>query len=516
MKKTGALGFFCMLAILGMVLIGDQTAWSEESRAQPDATGTNLVPTVGMNEPLGNTLPADINPGSAFAELVRLVQAGVEESVILAYIDNTLRLFNLDADDIIYLADLGAPAGIIEAAMEHDQQLIEKGISPEAEPDVAEEMEEQPPEVTVDEFHDTLAPYGAWVNIEGYGRCWRPTVMVYNTGWHPYCDNGRWVYTDHGWYWMSGYSWGWATFHYGRWFNHSRHGWCWWPDTVWAPSWVCWRYDRSYCGWAPLPPYTVYRPGYGFMYRGSTVVVGFNFGLNVNAFTFVSTRNFCDPKPWRHRIGHGEAKRIYSRTTVFNKINHDRKSRRLTNPGIPHRDISAATQKEIRPVSIHHAKDRVARGKQHERLDQDGRTLTVNRPSRVSPRKTTPSTTHRNVQQPNRTKTHSGSSTTRNGGQNNNRKSSETRNPDRNPNRSTPQSPQIQRKQPPRAAPPQQERKSTVTPQKNKSNNPAGKPPQKNRSNPPPKVKQSRKAHAPPPSAPPEAKRKTQGKGSDQ
>ncbi|MEN8255278.1 MAG: hypothetical protein ABFR33_07395, partial [Verrucomicrobiota bacterium] len=176
MKKTGTLGFFCMLAILGIVLIGDQTAWGGETQTQPDATGTNLVSASGTNEPLGNILPADINPGSAFAELVRLVQAGVEESVILAYIDNTLRLFNLDADDIIYLADLGAPAGIIEAAMEHDQRLIEKGISPEAEPpdDAAEEIGEQPPEVTVDEFHDTLAPYGAWVDIEGYGRCWRP------------------------------------------------------------------------------------------------------------------------------------------------------------------------------------------------------------------------------------------------------------------------------------------------------------------------------------------------------
>ena len=87
-------------------------------------------------------------------------------------------------------------------------------------------------------FYDTLAPYGGWVNFQGYGWCWRPTIVVYNTGWQPYCDNGHWVYTDCGWYWVSGYSWGWATFHYGRWFHNQRYGWCWRPDTTWSPSWV--------------------------------------------------------------------------------------------------------------------------------------------------------------------------------------------------------------------------------------------------------------------------------------
>jgi len=515
MKKTGALGFFCILAILGIILAGNQAAWSEETQPQPDAASTNLAS--GTNEPLGNALPADIDPNSALAELVRLVQAGVERSVILAYIDNTLRLFDLDADGIIYLADLGTPPKIIEAAMEHDQRLIEKGISPEAatpgeaSEDVGESAEE---EVTMDEFHDTLAPYGVWVNIEGYGRCWRPTVIVYNTGWHPYCDNGHWVYTDHGWYWRSGYSWGWATFHYGRWFNHSRHGWCWWPDTVWAPSWVCWRYDRrSYCGWAPLPPYTVYRPGIGFVYRGSTVAAGFGFGLNVNSFTFVSTSNFYDLKPWRHRIGHGEAKQIYDRTTVFNKINHDRKNGRIINSGIPPRDITAITRKEIRPVSIHHAKGRVARGKQHERVGRDRRPPIMNQPAHALPRETVPSTTRHDIQQP---KHGRGSSKTRNGGQNNNRKSSETKNPDRNLNRSTPQSPQIQREQPPPLAPRQQEPKNTIRPQKNKSNNPAGKQAQKNRSNPPPKMKQPHKAKTPSPSAQPKAKKTVQNEDASQ
>src|SRR5205814_3952510 len=52
-------------------------------------------------------------------------------------------------------------------------------------------------------FYDALAPYGSWVDVDGYGRCWQPTVEVADPNWQPYLDCGRWVYTDCGWYWMS-------------------------------------------------------------------------------------------------------------------------------------------------------------------------------------------------------------------------------------------------------------------------------------------------------------------------
>ena len=145
-------------------------------------------------------------------------------------------------------------------------------------------------------------PYGTWVDVDGYGRCWRPSVVVYNPGWQPYCDHGHWVYTDCGWYWFSDYSWGWAPFHYGRWFRDPRWGWCWAPDTVWGPSWVTWRYSDNYCGWAPLPPRAVYREGVGFFYNGVAVGVGFDFGLSWNCFAFVPIGHFCDPHPCRYCV----------------------------------------------------------------------------------------------------------------------------------------------------------------------------------------------------------------------
>lgn len=100
-------------------------------------------------------------------------------------------------------------------------------------------------------FYDQLAPYGEWFSLEGYGWVWTP----YDTppGWRPYTE-GRWVYTDYGWTWVSSWEWGWAPFHYGRWLFDPQYGWVWVPGTEWAPAWVVWRYGLDKIGWAPLPP----------------------------------------------------------------------------------------------------------------------------------------------------------------------------------------------------------------------------------------------------------------------
>ncbi len=71
--------------------------------------------------------------------------------------------------------------------------------------------------------------------------------------WRPY-TNGRWVYTDAGWTWISDEQFGWATYHYGRWIRLRSVGWVWVPGEQWAPAWVSWRKGNDYVGWAPLPP----------------------------------------------------------------------------------------------------------------------------------------------------------------------------------------------------------------------------------------------------------------------
>ncbi|HEY5232173.1 MAG TPA: DUF6600 domain-containing protein [Verrucomicrobiae bacterium] len=326
--------------------------------------------------PADAALPADIAPDSQLAQVVRLAQTGVNEAVILAFINNSGSPFNLTADQIIYLKDLGLPDDAVTAMIQRDQQLGATATAAPA-PDTTTQTEtpEQPAEVTQNYFYDTLSPYGNWVDVEGYGLCWQPVVVIYNSSWQPYCDHGHWVYTEDGWYWLSDYSWGATAFHYGRWFHDPRHGWCWWPNTAWAPSWVTWRYGDDYCGWAPLPPHTVYREGAGFFYNGVAVSAGFDFGIGVNFFTFVPTRDFCDPHPRRFRVAPGQVTKFYSRTAIINDFHVDSRSHGIINGGIPPQRITAVTRTEIHPVAIRETSAPARRG---EQIDRD--TLVVNRP----------------------------------------------------------------------------------------------------------------------------------------
>ena len=373
--------------VAGIWLAGQSLQNANAQTPSPSQSDVDSASTSPDNAPATGALPPDVDPDSPLAQVIRLVQAGVEQNVILTFISNSTNLFNLNSEKIIYLNDLGAPSEIADAMMQHDQQLQQAGTTTDTSeappPETTEAPAPPPTEATVNYFYSTLAPYGGWVNLDGYGWCWRPTIVVYNNGWQPYCNNGYWVYSNCGWYWVSGYSWGWATFHYGRWFCHPHYGWCWWPDTTWAPSWVCWRYNQNYCGWAPLPPHAVYQSGVGFLYQGHAVSVGFNFGLTAGAFTFVPTRNFCDPHPQRYRVNVTEGTRIYNQTTIFNNINFDNHQRGMVNAGIPPQHITAVTRQVIHPVSIQAGNGGPAWGGKHEQFTHNGTTMIVNRPQFV-------------------------------------------------------------------------------------------------------------------------------------
>ncbi len=124
---------------------------------------------------------------------------------------------------------------------------------------------EPPMEGDVSFFYDSLAPYGSWVVVGGYGRVWVPRVAAW---WRPYSE-GRWAYTDDGWTWVGTEPWGWAAYHYGRWYWDVEYGWAWVPGTVWAPAWVAWRSGGGHIGWAPLPPSVRWEVGIGFSGGGA-------------------------------------------------------------------------------------------------------------------------------------------------------------------------------------------------------------------------------------------------------
>ncbi|MDW7980984.1 MAG: hypothetical protein RMH97_10490 [Verrucomicrobiales bacterium] len=334
---------------------------TNEPAASADRTQSFEPPAKQSGE---KPLPPNIFISPALRDVIKMAEAGVEESVLLSYISNSIRTFCIGADQLIYLNDIGVPESVVLAMLEQDKRLRLKATEPataKPEPTVtatatAEPSPPQPPNqqyaategpreqtvINYNYFYNTLAPYGTWLWIEDYGWCWRPTIVVIHRGWHPYCHGGRWLYSNWGWYWYSDYTWGRIVFHYGRWFRHPRWGWCWWPDTVWAPAWVVWRYTDHYCGWAPLPPFTTFSAGVGVVYRGAAV----GFDPDPDCYTYVSWTVFADRGLHRHRLPPDRAKHIHGQTVVVNNfINGDNNI--VGNVGVPVERVARLAGREI-------------------------------------------------------------------------------------------------------------------------------------------------------------------------
>jgi hypothetical protein len=417
------------------VVPGDTNQTAPTAAQQETEQELENAPGKIISTPDSGSTNASNNPH--LTEFVKLVEAGLGENVLMAYVTNSPTPFNISSDDILYLNDLGTPETVVTAMLQRDQQAnsgtavvttpVPAPPQPQspytpyttptpspyappapaqqppsvdatyadqnmtAQPDAVvppltpspaiEEDVQQAPNASYSYFYDSLSPYGNWVDIEGYGPCWQPTAVVANPGWQPYGDHGHWAYTDCGWCWVSDYSWGWAPFHYGRWFRHGRFGWCWAPDTVWGPAWVSWRYDNAYCGWAPLPPTACYRPGFGFTYFGRPVGFGFDFGLSASWFVFVPVGHFHDRDFYHHRMPHREVTKIYAGTTVHNQIIRGNNNN-LINRGIPVDRVAAASHTTIHPIRVRPEANAPRSGQ----LDRDGRSLAVFRPALPTPR----------------------------------------------------------------------------------------------------------------------------------
>ncbi len=234
------------------------------------------------------------------------------------------------------------------------------------------------------DFNQPLQPYGAWVDVGSYGRCWHPRDIA--ADWQPYTV-GHWEWTDAGWYWASDEPWGWACYHYGSWYNAPQVGWVWIPSTEWAPAWVTWRYSDDYIGWAPCGP-------------GRAV-------LSASFFTFCDVHHFQDHFGSRRDLIVNNTT-IINRTKVVNNFSrqtvdfggHQRTVFENRGPGID--PIKRATGRDVTPRPVH---DVVRETRQPESVRRDGnQPREAQRPNEQPKRETTPAPTgreqQRNYQQP--------------------------------------------------------------------------------------------------------------------
>jgi len=283
-------------------------------------------------------------------DVVRLSRSGISDQVILSQIRNTGATYNLTADQIISLKNQGVSQPVINALLSGGAATPAAAPAPVVVPmpstpapavEVPVVVEPVP---TLRTYQIQLAPYGAWVDVPVYGRCWQPAVAVTDPAWHPYFTRGHWIYTETGWSWQSDYPWGDIVFHYGRWVNVKDH-WYWVPGYAWAPAWVCWREADGYCGWAPLPPAAEYRTGAGLFFNGR-VALDVDFGLGVEAFTFVSYDHFWDNDLRAFLVPHDRLAVVFHGSHVNNGYRVD--GGRFVVEGLGHEHIAAVTHHEVR------------------------------------------------------------------------------------------------------------------------------------------------------------------------
>ena len=364
----------------------------------PAAQATTAAPTdpsATVAVPVPPPLPGPV------ADVVQLTRSGLDEGVVTEYIANIRDPFAFGASQIVYLNDLGVSSNIIHGLMRKSAALrpvtpdaaaapvaastipvdgVVPGVAPAAAPvqevptvvPTTQGAAPPPPgsvttqtvaaptsPVVVNQqvFYQSLAPYGSWVEVSGYGWCWRPTVVVSNPAWQPYCDGGSWLWTDSGWYWNSTYSWGWAPFHYGRWHQHTRFGWVWYPGYDWAPAWVAWRSSPAHCGWAPLPPECRWNASVGFSWVNGNTAVSIGFGIGAGAWYATTWDRFCDPHLYHHRLPRQHVERFVQESKVHMAGNQNVNIRGnnntvIINNGISRDEVQRHTRDEIRRTEL--------------------------------------------------------------------------------------------------------------------------------------------------------------------
>ncbi len=309
------------------VALGAAAIWMAAVEVTAEGSPVQPVPTM-----VPGTASAKETLSPPLTDIAGLAKAGLSDDVMLAYIRKSPASFSVSSDQLVALRELGLSPRVLKAILEHTpanssepaRRLPSDSTSaqPSDRPKPALIYIPAPPPVpslvSDGDFYRALAPYGRWFQVPGQGWCWRPLVAASDPSWQPYGTNGRWLWSDCGWYWDSDYPWGWGPFHYGRWQREARYGWMWHPAQDWSPAWVSWRQHAGTIGWAPLPPGSGYELGSGWSFKGRPVRSDFGFELSSSVFTFVPSKRFQEDSVLSYRLEGEPARTAFKQSTVVN------------------------------------------------------------------------------------------------------------------------------------------------------------------------------------------------------
>ena len=217
------------------------------------------------------------------------------------------------------------------------QTLREQAESEESRPR-AREPRERAISVGYSTFYNKLDPYGDWIETGDYGYVFHPR-QAQSSRWRPYTD-GRWVYTDAGWTWISEEPFGWATYHYGRWTRLRGIGWVWVPGNQWAPAWVSWRKSPDYVGWAPLPPEARFEQRIGIHNWSDNY-----YDVGPDQYCFVASREFGAPRVEQTLLPSERNVTIINQTTNVTNITYNNTT--IVNEGPSYDELRSVSREPV-------------------------------------------------------------------------------------------------------------------------------------------------------------------------
>jgi len=132
-----------MIALAVAVAVGFRLVGQAQNQSAPAAAADTSAPQpaapaaveASAPQPAPTTAadtgaPTDIVPGSPLADVIKMVQAGVQSVAVKGYIVNCQNQFNLEADKIVYLKDLGVSSDLINAMLDRDKVLYAASVTP--------------------------------------------------------------------------------------------------------------------------------------------------------------------------------------------------------------------------------------------------------------------------------------------------------------------------------------------------------------------------------------------------
>src|SRR5436190_901935 len=96
--------------------LADADADADADVIADDQINTNVPPKMV----LAAEVPDNMKLSPPLKEVVKLVQAGVSEDVIVTYVTREKQAYGIGSDEIVYLNDLGVSTEVLTALMQHD------------------------------------------------------------------------------------------------------------------------------------------------------------------------------------------------------------------------------------------------------------------------------------------------------------------------------------------------------------------------------------------------------------